>query len=154
MSSCSQKQGTFWPAFCVVHCQQEENDYSSMWYIYQTRLHGWYLNPSCTLVTDRRNMSCSCSNRLPALTRNLQWLGFTPTLSPVTNLENRENTNVCDERKEGVDLKRGGSYLEMVWSGILVTELVSKWCQHAENGGGHFVTKFLLLTPPFDLEAI
>jgi len=46
-------------------------------------------------------MSCSCSNRLPALTRYLQWLGFSPTLSPVTKPKSRENTNVCDERKEG-----------------------------------------------------
>lgn len=154
MTSSSQKQGTFWPASCVVHCQQEENIYSSMWYIYQTKLHGWHLNPRCTLVTDRRNMSCSCANRLPALTRYLQWLGFSPTFSPVTNPENRENTNVCDERKEGVDLKRCGSYLEMLWSGIIVPTLVSKWCQSAEQCGRHFVTKFVLFAPPFDLEAL
>jgi hypothetical protein len=53
-------------------------------------------------------------------------LGFSPTLSPVTHPENGENTIVCDERKEGVDLKRGGSFLEMLTSGIIVTALVSK----------------------------
>jgi hypothetical protein len=150
MSSCSQKQGTFWPASCVVHCQQEENDYSSMWYIYQTKLHGWHLNPSWTLSHGQKKYELqlfkqvTCSHTLPTIIGLFSYV--------ITgNKPKKQREHECMWREEG---RWPGSYLEMLWSGIKVTTSVSIWCQSAEHCCRHFITKVVLFTQPFDLEAI